>query len=69
MKDFLYCIIWLTWYLMGETIGIFDKKQLHDGHWTWKVRPKRATNHIVKKYGCLMNAFKKYHLVWVYDII
>lgn len=69
MKDFIYCLIWLIWLLLCDIVSIFDKKQLCDSHWTWKARPKRITKHIVKKYGCLMNAFKKYHLVWLYDII
>lgn len=69
MKDFIYCIIWLAWYMMAGIVAFFDKRRLDDNHWTWAVRPTSATDRIVKKYGCLMNAFKKYHLVWAYDLI
>lgn len=31
--------------------------------WSNEMRP------IVKKYGCIMNALERYHLVWAYDIV
>jgi len=44
MKDFIYCLIWLSWHLMCDIVSIFDRKQLDSKHWTWKARPKHNNN-------------------------
>lgn len=69
MKDFIYCIIWLSWRTFSHIVGVFDHKVIFGYHWTNKIEPVFIRKYIANKYGCMMNRFEAYRLLWWYDYL
>lgn len=43
----------LLYFIIAETFGL---------EWSQTMKP------IVDKYGCIMNALRHYHLIWLFDV-
>lgn len=67
MKDFIFCIIWLSWRTFSHIIeAIFG---ISGYHWANKIEPVFIREYIANKYGCMMDRFEAYHLTWWYDYL